>query len=334
MEPTRNYRLIVEHEADGDWYKPAIDRDELLALMKRSNKRAFIDLLLWIVLLVSAGWFLVVTWFSPWTALAAVVYGTLYGSASDARWHECGHRTAFASKRLNDIVYHFASFMVVREPISWRWSHVRHHAETIFVGRDPEIAFPRPMPRWRIAAELFGLLSAYAEGRKYLLSFVGRVPTDVRSYVPEREVQRVIFWSRIHVIAHTSVIALSVYSASLLPMMMIGLPSLYGRWLLFVLGSTQHAGLEEDLFDHRRTTRSVQMNPVVRFLYLNMNHHLEHHLFPSVPYHRLPELQERLSSQLPRPNTTLFDALREVRSQLKTIREMKTISGSGVGTVV
>ncbi len=31
-----------------------------------------------------------------------------------------------------------------RPPTLWRWSHVRHHTDTIVVGRDPEIVFPRP----------------------------------------------------------------------------------------------------------------------------------------------------------------------------------------------
>ena len=45
---------------------------------------------------------------------------------------------------MNDAIYQIASFMVLREPTVWRWSHTRHHTDTIIVGRDPEIAAPRP----------------------------------------------------------------------------------------------------------------------------------------------------------------------------------------------
>ena len=31
------------------------------------------------------------------------------------------------------------------------------------------------------------------------------------------------------------------------------------------------------------------MNPVSRFIYWNMNYHVEHHMFPMVPYHALPQ---------------------------------------------
>ena len=42
------------------------------------------------------------------------------------------------------------------------------------------------------------------------------------------------------------------------------------------------------------TRRTVYMNPVLRFLYWNMNYHIEHHMFPMVPYHALPKLHEEM----------------------------------------
>ena len=68
------------------------------------------------------------------------IYGALYGSTSDSRWHESGHGTAFKTDWMNNVLYEIASFMVMRESTPWRWSHTRHHSDTIIVGRDPEIA--------------------------------------------------------------------------------------------------------------------------------------------------------------------------------------------------
>ena len=59
------------------------------------------------------------------------------------------------------------------------------------------------------------------------------------------------------------------------------------------------------------------MNPVLRFLYLNMNYHLEHHLFPTVPYHALPVLHREVAAHLPRPNTSVLDAYREIVDALR-----------------
>ena len=307
-----NLRAVERGLAGADWYRSPIEREHLLALMQRRDSPAARDTIVWLVLLVASGWWLTATWLSWWTLPAAVVYGTLYGSASDARWHECGHRTAFRTKWVNDVVYHVASFMDVREPVSWRWSHHRHHADTIVVGRDPEIAYQRPVRFWKIGADMFGILSAWAEFRKYFANVAGRLTPAEADYVPPREAERAIFWGRLHVAVWIVVIAWSIVTTSFLPLMLIGLPSLYGRWLLVVFGTTQHAGLAEDVLDHRLNTRSVLMNPVLRFLYLNMNYHLEHHMFPSVPYHNLPRLHSLVADDLPAPYRGLLHAYRDI----------------------
>ena len=307
-----NRRALERGLAGAEWYRSPVARDELLALMQRRDSPAAWHTVLWLALTVLAGWWLVATWLSWWTLPAALVYGTLYGSASDARWHECGHRTAFRTKWANDVVYHLASFMDVREPVSWRWSHHRHHADTIVVGRDPEIAYQRPIRFWKVFADAFGILSTTAEFRKYATNARGRLTAAEADYVPPREAGRAVFWGRVHVAIWLTTIVWSVVTTSILPLMVIGLPSLYGRWLLVVFGTTQHAGLAEDVLDHRLNTRTVLMNPILRFLYLNMNYHLEHHMFPAVPYHNLPRLHALIGPDLPPPYRGLLHAYRDI----------------------
>ena len=45
-------------------------------------------------------------------------------------------------------------------------------------------------------------------------------------------------------------------------------------------------------------TRTVQSNRVVRFFLCNLNYHLEHHLFPSVPWYNVPRLHTLLEEEL------------------------------------
>ena len=53
----------------------------------------------------------------PWLSVPFwLAYGVLYGSASDSRWHECGHGTAFKTPWMNDAVYQIACFMIIRNP--------------------------------------------------------------------------------------------------------------------------------------------------------------------------------------------------------------------------
>ncbi|WP_198954384.1 fatty acid desaturase, partial [Kineosporia sp. R_H_3] len=49
-----------------------------------------------------------------------------------------------------------------------------------------------------------------------------------------------------------------------------------------------------------------------RFLYWNMNYHVEHHMFPTVPYHRLPELHEEIKGDLAPIYPSIWAAYREL----------------------
>jgi fatty acid desaturase len=237
----------------------------------------------------------------------------LYGSSTDSRWHECGHRTAFKTTWMNDAVYQIACFMIMRNPTGWRWSHTRHHTDTIIVGSDPEIAIMRPTWILRVIGLFFAIPQTYHAIRKMLIYASGWIPADDLTYIPETERWRVCRDARIWLAIHLAAIALAIYMGSILPMLLIGpLPTMYGAPVHVMTGITQHGGLAEDVLDHRLNSRTVHMNPVLRFLYWNMNYHIEHHMFPMVPYHALPRLHEEMKPYCPKPYTSCFDAYREI----------------------
>ena len=65
-----------------------------------------------------------------------------------------------------------------------------------------------------------------------------------------------------------------------------------GIWFLMSIGLPQHVGLAQDVLDYRLNSRTFLLPAPVRFIYWNMNYHVEHHMFPTVPYHALPKLHE------------------------------------------
>ena len=99
---------------------------------------------------------------------------------------------------------------------------------------------------------------------------------------------------------------------TILPFLLIGLPRLYGAWHHVLTGLLQHLGLAENVTDHRLNTRSVLMNPISRFIYLNMNYHLEHHLFTMVPYYNLPKLHALIKNDVPLPEPSIFAAFKRL----------------------
>lgn len=54
------------------------------------------------------------------------------------------------------------------------------------------------------------------------------------------------------------------------------------------------------------------MNPVFRFLYWNMNYHVEHHMFPMVPFHALPQLHDAVKADMPPPYPSTPAAYAEI----------------------
>ena len=47
--------------------------------------------------------------------------------------------------------------------------------------------------------------------------------------------------------------------------------------------SRHYAGLAFDVKDHRVNTRTVILNPILSWLYVKLEYHIEHHMFPQVP---------------------------------------------------
>lgn len=312
-----------------DWYHTDIPRKQMKALMKRRDGPPMRDTAIWVVLhfLFAAGG---IYFWGSWLAVPFwLAYGVLYGSACDSRWHECGHGTAFRTRWMNDVVYHIASFQVMRNPVNWRWSHARHHTDTIIVGRDPEIAWMHPIKLWLKALAYVGVVDAVESFRTLARNARGRLSPDEQDYIPKSEWPRAIFWARIHmaIYAVTALVAIGLLLSgagwkSVIPFLIIGGPRVYGCWHMVMTGLLQHGGLAEDVLDHRLNSRTVYMNPVSRWLYWNMNYHVEHHMFPMVPYYALPQLHELVKHDFPPPNTSIFDAYREViRAVMRQRRE-------------
>lgn len=328
----RDYRLtganasaaVAAGLADAQWYQPPIDSERLRELTTRNNWRPARDTALWLGLIVATatGAFLSL---GHWYAVPVfAAFGALYGGSADSRWHEHGHATAFRSRWANDVMYHLAAFMLLREPTLWRWSHFRHHSDTLIVGRDPEISYPRPTRLRVLIPNYLNLVN----GPKLLWLIAqhaaGRIDGTTRELVPRQDLPRVKWEARIYATVLGGMIAWAVVTGTIEPLLFVGLPSFYGAWMIWFFAVTQHAGLREDVLDHRLNTRTVYVNPAFRFLYLNMNYHLEHHLFPAVPYYNLPALHDEIKAYLPEPKPSVTAAYREIVHALKMQRRDPT----------
>jgi fatty acid desaturase len=305
-------RAVEAGLADADWFRSDVPRRRMKELVQRSDAPAIRDTAIWLGGMLVAGGLGAAFWGSWLAAPFFLVYGVLYGSSGDSRWHETGHGTPFKTRRVNDAVYQLASFMMMRDPTVWRWSHTRHHTDTLILGRDPEIDAMRPARLARILANLFGLVDVPLALRDMVVHALGRLNAEERTFVPETERSEVYRIARLWLLIYATTVTVCALTGSVLPVMLIGGPRMYGTFMHVIYVLPQHAGLGENVLDHRLNTRTVHMNRINRFLYWNMNYHVEHHMFPMVPYHRLPELHEELKHDLAAPYPSLWAAYKEI----------------------
>ncbi|KAB1068054.1 NADH:ubiquinone reductase (Na(+)-transporting) subunit F [Tamlana haliotis] len=315
-------RAIELGLAEADWYQSPIPRKAMRELLVRKDGPAIRDTLLLLVILMGTAFCTVLLWGTWWVLIPYLIYAVFYGTSSDSRWHECAHGTAFKTDWMNNIVYEVSSFMVMRESVVWRWSHTRHHSDTIIVGRDPEIQVPRPPSISNFILSIFNIGVYKSYYPSIIRHAFGHISEAEKTYIPKSEFGKIYRNARIYVALYLAIVCFSIVISSWIPIFLFILPHIFGTWLMIVHNTTQHAGLAENVLDHRLNCRTVYMNPISRFIYWNMNYHIEHHMFPLVPYHALPKLHKIIKDDCPPVYTSIYDAWQEIiPTILKQVKE-------------
>lgn len=309
--------VIDQGLVNAKWYQSPVPATVMKELLVRSNQPGIRDTLIWIVLIIGSGILVFINWGHWYAVFPYLVYSVLYASTSDSRWHESSHGTVFKTPWMNNLLYEIASFMVVRQSTAWKWSHARHHSDTIVRGRDPEISVKSPPDFKGLILTFFGISAAIPEYKKMLGNAFGKIDPEVENYLPESERPKLIRTARIYMLIYILVMGISIGFQTWLPLMYIGLPTFLGSWLMPFYGFTQHAGLQENVLDHRLNSRTVYMNRIHRFLYWNMNYHIEHHMFPMVPYYNLSRLHREIKQDCPEPVNGIIAAFKEIIPALK-----------------
>ena len=304
------------------WYKPNIDKKILKELSKRSDKKGIIDILIFFFAILTSGYLCFLTWGTWWSIPSLLLYGNIFYCKIISIQHETNHETYFKSRRLNRIFYNITSLLGGFEILRWKWSHFHHHTHTIFTHEevyDYEANSPRPTEPIRFLLNFLPLGPilniqkvrhfTHFEIIKHSLGIISNV---VKLTVPKKEIKSLIISSRLHVFFWLVIIFISIYFGSWLPIIMILLPPFYGNTILMICTMTQHAGLAENAKDHRMSTRTVILNPVFSFLYSNMEYHIEHHIFPKIPFYNLKKLHMLIKDQMPSPKKGIFDAYKEI----------------------
>lgn len=271
-------------------------RRELKALCVLSDRAGLCRLAGHAGLIVLAGG--MVAWVETrWGMSAAVPFQGILGLCLVflfAPLHETIHRTAFASRRLNDVVAAIAGAVLILPPHYFRAFHLAHHRFTQIPGMDPELP-----------GKEIGSLSGYAlylSGLPYWRAAVGGLVSRAlgqtgEAFLTARTAPAVIVEARLYLLFYAGLAAASVATGSTLALTYWLVPVLLGQPFLrfYLLAEHKLCPMVEDMFRNTRTTLSIG---AVRFLAWNMLYHAEHHAFMAVPFHRLPAAHQLLRDRI------------------------------------
>jgi fatty acid desaturase len=133
---------------------------------------------------------------------------------------------------------------------------------------------------------------------------------------PKKEWQKIIRNARIYFFLWLIIILFSYLINSWWPIIFYFLPTFIGRPVHFAVNVTQHLAAKFDSKDHRLSTHTVMLNPILSFYYWHMEYHIEHHMFPMVPSYNLKKLRKEIEDDLPPPFYGLFDFYKKVLPSL------------------
>lgn len=206
--------------------------------------------------------------------------------------HECTHHTPFATPALNDWIGR-ACGVVLLLPFEWfRYFHLAHHRWTNIPGRDPELEGAKPETRAQWLWHVSGLPYWLGMARVTLALALGR---GAAGYLPSPALPRIRAEAR-WMLAGYAALATTVFWTPILLWVWL-VPVLLGQPFLRLYLLAEHGDCPQvtNMFENTRTTFTTR---AVRFLAWNMPFHVEHHVYPSVPFHRLPMLHGLMQDRL------------------------------------
>ncbi|MCX6961606.1 MAG: fatty acid desaturase [Verrucomicrobia bacterium] len=332
-----------------NWYRTKVDKAVMSELMKRHDAKALRQALLHLGLYACTGTAAYIAygsisqanwaWMVPLLVLFVFLHGTFAQFMGLVAVHELVHKTPFRRQWLNDLFMDVFSFLTWSDPVSFRVSHVKHHQVTVHQDHDGEVILPQKMD-WDAVKFWFWQLVPFPNPvgvwgalKKWFKYATGSLKGEGLFAGGEEWMQKVLpaenaelrrrhrKWASVVLFGHLALAAIFIATGQWILILLVNLPVFYCGWLVTLCGTPQHIGLVPNAPDFRLCCRTYTCSPFVGFLYWNMQYHVEHHMFPAVPFYNLPALRKAIAHDLPPAPHGLWATWREIIPILKNQRE-------------
>jgi len=267
---------------------------ELRALSGRSNAAGVQRLAIHVSLLAGTGGLVAIC--GPVMVVPAMLAFGLVQVALFAPAHEATHQTAFASRRLNQIVGWLAACPSLLNLHFYTAFHFAHHRHTQIPGKDPELDMEAPDALRAYVRRILGV--PYWLLRLLVIADSWRGDLSRYPYVSPEAAPGIVRSVRAMSLVMVSGSAISaILFGWQTPIMFWVFPQLLCQTFLRAYVLAEHTGCTTDR-NGLTNTRTTLTNGAVRLLMWNMPFHAEHHLYPSIPFHRLPKAHRSLRDRL------------------------------------
>ncbi|MBW7895012.1 MAG: fatty acid desaturase [Opitutaceae bacterium] len=290
-----------------DWYRTPLPKDVFKQLHERSDLKAWLQTGGFLAIVLCTGGLAFWSWWHDWHWAATVALVFLHGMVSHFHingMHELGHGTVFRTKALNAFFVRVVSFLGWLNFETFNASHQRHHRYTLHDPDDQEVVLPvKLMVRHFFEQGFFNY-----KGFWWTMKYFGRIargrfvsPWELVCYPPDQpDLRRApVRWARFVLGGHLVIAVVSLATGLWIIPILVTLATFIGGWLFFLCNNTQHIGLQDKVPDFRLCCRTILINPVVRFLYWQMNFHTEHHMYAAVPCYHLKRLHAAIAHDMP-----------------------------------
>jgi fatty acid desaturase len=210
--------------------------------------------------------------------------------------HEAAHKTVFTGRVANEVLGHAASLTIMFPYDYYALFHWDHHRFTQDPARDPELASATiPSSDTRLAIAYSGIVQLVRRIRLLLRHAVtGRV---VAPWVPETKRALVVREARAYAAFYVVLLVASLALSSTFLLWTWLLPLFVGQLFLRPYLYAEHTGCEHTRSAYENT-RTTYTGDLMRWFTWNMPYHVEHHAYPSVPFHALPKLNAVIADRI------------------------------------
>jgi fatty acid desaturase len=337
--------FILNEKVKINWYRTKVDKSVMSRLMKRSDAKAMIQCVLQVGLFAFTATLCFLTiskmrvdnlyWSVPALFACIFLHGTCSWFMGLIAVHELVHKTPFRTQFWNDFFLYLFSFLSWSDPVWFRCSHVRHHQVTGYHDLDHEVPFPQKMD-WDCVKFWFWQLVPFPKidsSWNRVMAWIktaSKNPMDNRDYddkwfeihMPGEDVRvRQNRWARAMLAGHLALALIFIATGNWYLILIINLSCFYCPWLYTLCVTPQHIGMTPNSPDFRLVCRTFTCGRFLGFLYWNMQYHIEHHMFPAVPFYNLPALRRAIEHDMPPATHGLWATWREIIPVLKKQRE-------------